>query len=165
MIKPEIDEFDFWNQEYTIVSSKEQNEELDLEFKKAYYRYKAIGRITKVGRDELNEILRNYWLYVIIGLKQNLSSFILNKKTGNQPFRPFLKRIEDAEMKLVRDPSIGEYRYIYRDLKELSKDIEEMVAIEKAGKRWSRQQILIGFVLGIVASIIATVILIIFRVS
>ncbi|MCX6815637.1 MAG: hypothetical protein NT120_02185 [Candidatus Aenigmarchaeota archaeon] len=160
MAKFKFDELDFWNHEHAAVSSKETDEELDLKFKTVYYDCIKKGRVTKSNRDKFYEIICDYWRRIILTIEFEMTEFIKNKKPRSQPFRPFLKRIKDIDMKLAHDPDLAGYSNIYDDVQDIYEEIMEIIAIEKAEKRWSIKQILIGFALGIVASVVATAILI-----
>jgi len=165
------EEFQFWWTQFheahafatRYESSTKYKEEIDIIYKKFSYKILDFFRKKEITPDDRNiffEITRELWVNAILYLTTEWISFIKNKQVGTEPYRHYSKRIKDIELKLVDTDKkeLSEFYNISSELDQIYAEITENLEIEENKKRFSRTTLFIGFVLGVIASIVAAVI-------
>ncbi len=141
----EIREYDDFNSDFNKLLSKFQsNKEVDID-------------------NEFEELLQRYWKRIFHDLINNVLEKIKKRKTRGELFKKEEINLRKILSKSEKKIELHEYENIYTELKELTQIIDDKLDKERfeSKKFWSG--LIVGFFLGIIASLIAAVILIVLK--
>jgi len=132
-------------------------DDLELEFQKSYARYSRKFGVKE--KDEFTNLLKRYWRRIIAsGCDYLVEKRIKARKTKGQIFNDNLNELNRIRGDSEKDLDIDKYEELYGKLIDQSKSIDEKISIEKYEKKTFWNQIIIGFILGLISGFLVSMI-------
>lgn len=137
----------------------EEYEDLTNEFNLLRLKVENKHEITEGDVIKFDKIIRIQWQRVLKSKSDETESGIKGRNTEGQNFAKNLKEIAKIRRKAEEYLEIDKYYELFNDLKEVHEDADAKISIEKHQKRESRKMLAIGFVLGVLGTLICSIVL------
>lgn len=159
----------FYYNQFSEAKKIKEYDDLNYKFNKLYSSLASKIRkkeyITKNDKDSCDKLIKLQYQRIINDRSNELQEKIQKRRTKGQIFFEHLKNIKkiriESEMEKEDEKELEIEQYVekYRDLIDIEKEIDEKITIEKYQKKQSVIMIIIGFILGIISTIITPVFL------
>jgi len=133
----DIKEYDNFNSEFNKLLSLSKKEDVDKQFE---------------------NLLRRYWKRVFHDIISEVLQIIEKRKTKGRQFKAEEIKLKKILSESEKDLEINEYEDLYTKLDEIKEVVSEKIEIEKFEKKRFYKGLIIGFLLGVLASIVGSII-------